>query len=213
MFVYQNAKMTHLFKTQAVFNSPSKAIIMKSKPSKIDLHEIALFREEIGEIEHIEQDKIHPVTKHPKPIPRFQQQRVADNFNDTFSEDYEPHTITGEESLAFRRSGIQERLFSRLRNGHLEMEAELDLHGMTISIAHHALAEFLHDCQLYNIRCVRIIHGKGWSSQHQKPVLKSKLNGWLQQADDVLAFCSAPIEDGGTGAVYVLLRRQKQPRS
>jgi DNA-nicking Smr family endonuclease len=182
---------------------------MKSKPSKIDLHEIALFREEVGEIEHIEQDKIHPVTKHIKPIPRYQQQRTHQQFSDTFSADYEPHSISGEESLAFKRSGIQQRLFSRLRNGHLEMEAELDLHGMTITIAHHALAEFLHQCHQYNIRCVRIIHGKGWSSQHQKPVLKSKLNGWLQQAENVLAFCSAPIEDGGTGAVYVLLKRRK----
>ena len=182
---------------------------MKSKPSKIDLHEIALFREEIGEIEHIEQDKIHPVTNHIKPIPLFQQHRIDQDFNDTFSEDYEPLNVTGNESLAFRRSGIQQRLFSRLRNGYLEMEAELDLHGMTIPTAHHALAEFLHQCQQYNIRCVRIIHGKGWSSKHQKPVLKSKLNGWLQQADDVLAFCSAPIEDGGTGAVYVLFRRKK----
>ncbi len=183
-------------------------MIIKSKTSKVDLHDIALFREEIGQIEQIEQDKIHPITNHLTPLPRFRQQRIDQDFNDTFSEDYEPHTVTGDESLAFRRSGIQERLFSRLRNGHLEMEAELDLHGMTIATAHHALAEFLHDCQQYNIRCARVIHGKGWSSKHQKPVLKSKLNAWLQQADDVLAFCSAPIEDGGTGAVYVLLRRK-----
>lgn len=183
---------------------------MKPKSPKIKAHEVSLFREEIGEIQQIEQDKIHPVSKQVDPTPRFQQQRVAQQFNDTFSEDYEPHTITGEEVLSFRRSGIQQRLFSRLRNGQLEIEAELDLHGMTIPIAHHALAEFLHHCQEFNIRCVRIIHGKGWSSQHQKPVLKSKLNGWLQQDEDVLAFCSALIEDGGTGAVYVLLRRRKK---
>lgn len=183
---------------------------MKPKPPKIKAYESSLFREEMSDIEYIEQDKIPPVTKQLDPIPRFQQQRVAQRFNDTFSEDYEPHTITGEEFLTFRRSGIQQRLFSRLRNGQLEIEAELDLHGMTIAIAHHALAEFLHDCQEFNIRCIRIIHGKGWSSQHQKPVLKSKLNGWLQQDENVLAFCSALIEDGGTGAVYVLLRRKRK---
>lgn len=179
---------------------------MKLK-NKSEQDEIALFREEIGEIEHIEQDKIHPITNSIKPEPKFRQQRLDQKFNDTFSEEYEQRTIDGEESLAFRRNGIQQRLFSRLQNGHLAMEAELDLHGMTISIAHEQLAKFLHDCQHYSIRCARIIHGKGWGSKQQKPVLKTKLNSWLQQDENVLAFCSAPIEDGGTGAVYVLLRR------
>jgi len=83
------------------------------------------------------------------------------------------------------------------------------LHGMTIPLAHNALASFLQECQQFKIRCVRIIHGKGWGSKHHKPILKTKLNTWLQQDDIILAFCSAPIEDGGTGAVYVLLKRLK----
>lgn len=181
---------------------------MKSKSAKVDQQDIALFREGVGEIEQIEQDKIQPVATQPKPIPRFRQQRLDMEYQDTFSEQYEPHTVGSEETLNFRRSGIQQRLFSRLRNGQLQIEAELDLHGMTISVAHEALAKFLHDCQHYKIRCARVIHGKGWGSKQRQPVLKSKLNGWLQQTDDVLAFCSAPIEDGGTGAVYVLLKRQ-----
>lgn len=183
---------------------------MKSKPSKIDQEDIALFKENIGEIEHIDQDKIHPVTKHPKPIAPFQQQSLEQEFSDTFSDEYEAPTVGSEETLNFRRGGIQHRLFSRLRNGNLHIEAELDLHGMTIPVAHQELAKFLHECQHYNIRCVRIIHGKGWNSKHHKPVLKSKLNAWLQQDEDILAFCSAPIEDGGSGAVYVLLKRRNK---
>jgi DNA-nicking Smr family endonuclease len=182
---------------------------MKNKFSSSEQNDIALFLEEVGEVERIEQDKILPKTNQPKPIPRFRQQRLDQGFNDTFSEDYEPHTIGSEETLNFRRSGIQERLFSRLRNGHLQIEAELDLHGMTIPVAHEALAKFLHDCLHYKVRCARIIHGKGWGSKHHKPILKSKLNGWLRETEAVLAFCSAPIEDGGAGAVYVLLRRLK----
>ena len=182
---------------------------MKSKFLKTDQHDIALFREEIGEVEHIAQDKIHPITNPPKPIPRFRQQRLDHDFDDTFSEHYEPPAVGSEETLNFRRSGIQDRLFSKLRTGQIHIEAELDLHGMTIPIAHDALAKFIHDCKHYQIRCTRIIHGKGWGSKHHKPILKSKLNGWLQHSEDILAFCSAPIEDGGTGAVYVLLRRQK----
>ena len=182
---------------------------MKKKVSRNEQSDINLFREEIGIIEKIEHDKIHPVTASPKPIAKFRQQRIDQALNSTFSDEYEPHTIGSEETLSFRRSGIQHRLFSRLRNGHLQIEAELDLHGMTVSIAHQALAKFLQDCQTDALRCVRIVHGKGWSSKNQKPVLKTKLNSWLQQDDNILAFCSAPIEDGGTGAAYVLLRRAK----
>jgi len=180
---------------------------MKHRPSKLDQLDIALFREDVGDIEQIPQEKIIPATKRPQPIPRFRKQRLDQEFNDVFSEEYEAKAVGSEESLAFKRSGIQERLFSRLRSGRMHIEAELDLHGMTISVAHEALAKFIHDCKHYEIRCTRIIHGKGWGSKHHKPVLKTKLNSWLQQTDDVLAFCSAPIEDGGTGAVYVLLRR------
>jgi DNA-nicking Smr family endonuclease len=183
---------------------------MKSKPSKIDHDDIALFKEEIGEVEHIDHNKIHPITNQPKPVPRFRQQRLDQEIKDTFSEDYESNTVGSEETLNFRRSGIQQRLFSRLRTGQIQIEAELDLHGMTIPVAHESLAKFLHDCQHYTIRCARIIHGKGWSSKHHKPILKTKLNSWLQQEQDVLAFCSAPIKDGGTGAVYVLLRRSNK---
>ena len=182
---------------------------MKNKFSSSEQNDIALFLEEVGEVERIEQDKILPKTNQPKPIPRFRQQRLDQAFNDTFSEDYEPQTIGSEETLNFRRSGIQERLFSRLRNGHLQIEAELDLHGMTIAVAHEELAKFLHDCLHYKVRCARIIHGKGWGSKHHKPILKSKINGWLRETEAVLAFCSAPIEDGGAGAVYILLRRLK----
>ena len=56
-------------------------------------------------------------------------------------------------------------------------------------------------------RCVRIVHGKGLSSEGKLPVLKVKVNSWLRQKDDVLAFCSARPQDGGTGAVYVLLKK------
>jgi DNA-nicking Smr family endonuclease len=56
-------------------------------------------------------------------------------------------------------------------------------------------------------RCVRIIHGKGKSSEGKLPVLKGKVNSWLRQRDEVIAFCSARPSDGGTGAVYVLLKR------
>ena len=180
---------------------------MKKKVSPNEQSDIALFRQEMGIVETLKYDKVHPTNTPPKPIAKYQQQRLEQKLDNTFSDQFEPHTIGSEETLSFRRSGIQHRLFSRLRNGHVQIEADLDLHGMTVTIAHHALAKFLHDCRQDYLRCIRIVHGKGWSSKDHKPVLKTKLNSWLKQDDDVLAFCSAPLEDGGTGAVYVLLRR------
>jgi DNA-nicking Smr family endonuclease len=84
---------------------------------------------------------------------------------------------------------------------------ELDLHGMTVETAHKALTKFLADCCLMNRKCVRIIHGKGHGSDKKMPILKNKLNQWLRQHDDIIAFCSAQPNDGGTGAVYVLIKR------
>ena len=91
--------------------------------------------------------------------------------------------------------------------GKVHIDAELDLHGLTAVRAEPILAMFLAECQQQQIRSVRIIHGKGWGSRDNRPVLKSKVNYWLRQSDAVLAFCSATIEDGGTGALYVLLKR------
>jgi DNA-nicking Smr family endonuclease len=71
-----------------------------------------------------------------------------------------------------------------------------------------ALIRFLHECRGSGVRCVRIIHGKGHGSHQRKPVLKNKVNSWLHQINDVMAFCSAIPAHGGTGAVYVLLRRR-----
>jgi len=181
---------------------------MKTRSAKIDEQDIALFQQEVGDIEHISYDKIHPISKVTKPI-KMRVHEAVDYEPRSFSTEFSPETIGSEELLSFRRSGIQKRLFSRLRSGQLHIEAELDLHGMTIPIAQDALAIFLHECQQFNIRCVRIIHGKGWGSKHHKPILKTKLNTWLQHDEIILAFCSAPIEDGGTGAVYVLIKRLK----
>jgi DNA-nicking Smr family endonuclease len=94
----------------------------------------------------------------------------------------------------------------------MEVELELDLHGLTVSYAREMLLEFLRACRQRRVRCVQIVHGKGKSSDRQ-PILKHKLNLWLRQWEDVLAFCSARPRDGGTGAVYVLLRQARHRRA
>lgn len=110
------------------------------------------------------------------------------------------------DSLSFCRAGIQKNIFRKLKKGQFSIGAELDLHGMRVMEAQLALANFIQACRERDIRCVRIIHGKGYRSSNQGPKIKPMVNIWLQQRDEILAFCSARPVDGGTGAVYVLLK-------
>lgn len=112
---------------------------------------------------------------------------------------------TGEE-LLFRRNGVQDGVIRKLRRGQISIQDHLDLHGLTAAEAKQALAVFLAECWHRGLRCVRVVHGKGHSSPGKIPVLKPRVNHWLAQRDEVLAFVSTPPRDGGTGAIYVLLK-------
>lgn len=116
------------------------------------------------------------------------------------------------DELLFRRPGVPEAVFRRLRRGSYRVEAELDLHGLTGSESATRLAQFLKEARQHDLRCVRIIHGKGLRSGHRGPVLKSTVNTLLRRADPVLAFASARPAAGGTGATLVLLQRLRAPR-
>jgi DNA-nicking Smr family endonuclease len=109
--------------------------------------------------------------------------------------------------LSFRRPHVPIKVLKDLRRGKYSIQNELDLHGLTANQARSMLREFMTDVLLEGHRCVRIVHGKGLRSGPGGPVLKVKLNKWLPQWDQVLAFTTAPARDGGTGAVYVLLAR------
>ncbi|HEY2779957.1 MAG TPA: Smr/MutS family protein [Steroidobacteraceae bacterium] len=108
--------------------------------------------------------------------------------------------------LSFQRGGIRDQVMRRLRRGLYPSEDELDLHGLNQTAARDRLAEFLTHSRDCGCRCVRIVHGKGYRSGARGPVLKAAVNLWLRRHLDVVAFTSARAIDGGTGAVYVLLR-------
>jgi DNA-nicking Smr family endonuclease len=74
-----------------------------------------------------------------------------------------------------------------------------------------AVAEFVRECSLRRLRCVRIVHGKGLGSPNREPVLKSKLRAWLTPREEVLAFCQAPRAHGGGGAILLLLKSGRRP--
>lgn len=119
----------------------------------------------------------------------------------------DPDTFESGDTLIYRAPGIQDTVWKRLRRGGYMRQAELDLHGLNRDRAKLAIVAFLARCADRDHRCVRIIHGKGNGSPNSGPVLKRLLDGWLRKRRDVLAFATARPEDGGTGAVYVLLRR------
>ena len=108
--------------------------------------------------------------------------------------------------LAYQRAGVRTQVVRRLRRGLIPVDSELDLHGLGQMEAREQLAEFLNHSRDAGRRCVRIIHGKGYRSGARGPVLKVAVDLWLRRHLDVMAFCSARALDGGTGAVYVLLR-------
>jgi DNA-nicking Smr family endonuclease len=110
------------------------------------------------------------------------------------------------DALAFHRAGVRTQVMRRLRRGLFPTESELDLHGLSQAAARARLADFIAGCRGAGYRCVRIIHGKGYRSGPRGPVLKTAVNLWLRRHMDVMAFTSAKAIDGGTGALYVLLR-------
>jgi DNA-nicking Smr family endonuclease len=118
-------------------------------------------------------------------------------------------TAAGEDaaaSLSFQRGGVRDQVMRRLRRGLIPSEDELDLHGLNQTEARDRLADFIARSRDAGSRCVRIVHGKGYRSGARGPILKTAVNLWLRRHLDVMAFTSAKALDGGTGAVYVLLR-------
>lgn len=111
------------------------------------------------------------------------------------------------EHLSYTQPGVQRSVLRKLKSGRYSIQSEIDLHGLTVNEARLELSDFLKAAQQRRHLCVRVIHGKGRKIANQSPRLKPAVNQWLQRNKMVLAFCSARINDGGTGAVYALLKR------
>lgn len=173
---------------------------------KLTDEEIALFRENMQDVKPMKYNGIMPARPRLKPIPKQRYLDEAAILHDMLSDMYDPSDVETGEELTYLKNGVQRGVLRNLRRGHYSVVAELDLHGMTTPQARQAVSEFLRDCRLSHLNCLRIIHGKGYGSYQKQPVLKSKVNAWLRQHEHVQAFCSARASDGGTGAVYVLIK-------
>jgi DNA-nicking Smr family endonuclease len=177
--------------------------------------ETALFRAAMRGVRRLRGEG-HPVATPPRSLPRARFSRadrlavLAESLAD-LRQPLAPVIETGEE-LQYRRPGVQEQVFRKLRGGQFRVEAEIDLHGLTIPEAAAALNAFLAESIAGGRRVLRIVHGKGRRSGHRGPVLKPLVNTTLQRIGAVLAFASAREVDGGTGASLVLLAAPRRPR-
>ena len=176
------------------------------KRGRITEEDRALFRWAAGDVRRIGDDRTPPARLGKTPRAPGRVQNEPSNPRGLAESEWTPDVGPGD-VLSFARGGVRRREMERLRRGRFRIEADLDLHGRIVSDAAAALDRFLEDSRRRGRRCVRIVHGKGFGSRGGLPVMKAHVDRWLRDRSEVLAFCSAIPPDGGTGALYVLLRR------
>jgi DNA-nicking Smr family endonuclease len=170
---------------------------VKEKPEQ----EIDLFRQSLegvtpikpsGRITPIRTPRKIPVRSHSSPTV------VADTLSD--------HGASDEAISEYLSNGLNRMTLRKLRRGEWPPQDSLDLHGLNSDAARRLLVDFLHHATQNGLRCVMVIHGKGWRSEGREGILKTLTRHWLAQHRQVLAFCEAPQNAGGGGAVLVLLK-------
>jgi DNA-nicking Smr family endonuclease len=151
--------------------------------------------------------RVHLTPEQPAPVAAQQQLDEERVLREAISDEFDAATLLDtDEALSFRRPGVGSDVTSKLRKGAWSIQGEIDLHGLRRDEAREALAEFLRESAKRGWRCVRVVHGKGLGSPGKTPVLKGKVHSWLVQKNEVLAFVQARADEGGAGAVVVLLR-------
>lgn len=174
----------------------------------VDDEDSDLFRRSVGEVKRLRVDAAPHQPPSPPPAARFRRQDEAAVLRDSLEGAINPDELETGDELSFRRPALSPGDFKRLRRGQFSIASEIDLHGLNAVDARLALAEFLLEAAARHQRCVRVIHGKGLRSGPNGPVIKRRIGRWLRQRDEVLAYSSARVTDGGTGAIYVLLRKK-----
>jgi DNA-nicking Smr family endonuclease len=147
---------------------------------------------------------LRPPAAQPLPLQRRRDEQAV--LQEALSDELDVSALLETDAtLSFRRPGISADVCTKLRRGDWSIQAELDLHGLRTDDARQALGQFLRDAQTRGLRCVRVVHGKGLGSPGKTPVLKGRVQGWLVQKNEVLAFVQAKPAQGGAGALVVLL--------
>lgn len=177
-----------------------------------DSADVALFREAVKDAAPLEKND-RADTGRPKPQPHANHHQADETAALEASQlALYPSPMSWdigadiEDEQSFLRGAVSPDLLRKLRRGQWTIDAEIDLHGHSQDEAHEALLVFMQHARTKGWRCVRVIHGKGLSSHQKIPILRNKVRRWLQQKDEVLAYCEPRPNGGGSGAVLVLLR-------
>jgi DNA-nicking Smr family endonuclease len=176
---------------------------MKRRKTPISPEDAALFRDAIGEVRRIEAEP--PAIERPRPAPEARRLKLdeAEALRESQASGSAP-PVEGDELQSYRRAQVDERTLRQLKRGEFSIQDEIDLHNLRAADAESLLKRFLNEARSGFHPCVRIVHGKGLRSEGA-PVLKMLVDRVLRQRGDVLAFASAPANQGGSGAVLVLL--------
>jgi DNA-nicking Smr family endonuclease len=184
----------------------------KSPEAKISTEDRALFRQAVKSVQRIKDTRRAVLPPVPLASALVLRQRRATAVGAdpleqavAVSDEFRPATFT-QDDTAFLRGGYGPDLVKNLKRGKWPIGATLDLHGDTLEQARDRLDRFLQSCLTHHIKCVRIVHGKGYGSKDGEPVLKQTIRRWLTQLEPVLAYAECAETDGGSGAVQVLLR-------
>ncbi len=167
-----------------------------------------LFQRAAGAVQRLpDHGRALPAREVPPPVPvqrQLDDQRV---LQEALSDEFDSSTLLDvDDAMSFRRPGVGLDVTRKLRRGDWSIQREVDLHGLRRDDAREVLAAFIREAHRQGIRCVRVVHGKGLGSPGKTPVLKGKVQGWLVQKNEVLAFVQARAAEGGAGALVVLLR-------
>lgn len=178
-----------------------------------DEDDASLFRELVGEVEPLKQKTIVRTRRVDTANPALVERRRAaqdsrEKHGNYLSRQEFVTLVKPWDLLSFKRNGVQHGVFRNLKQARYRMDATIDLHGRSVEQARQEVFTFLHECLERDIRCAMITHGKG---RHREPpaLLKSCVNHWLGQVDEVLAFHSAQPRHGGSGSTYLLLRKSR----
>ncbi len=178
---------------------------MSSRPPP-DEDDRAAFRAVVADVTPLNLDRAFHEPEPPLPIPRLTHCDAAAALTESLhGSDVLDLQLEGGDEAAWLRPGLPRSVLRDLRRGRWVVQAKLDLHGMNRDEARLAVGSFLHDCKARDLRCLRVVHGKGLRSPGREPVLKQLVQSWLAQHREVLAFCQARAAEGGAGAVIVLL--------
>ncbi|RJG21302.1 Smr/MutS family protein [Massilia cavernae] len=186
----------------------------REKRERAAQQEASVFRNALGGVKKLpESDRYVPNAppgiNPPPPRQKFRSQAEDDAavLRESLSDDFEvDHLLEDEPGVSFSRHGIGPDVLRKLRKGYWQVQDELDLHGMRRDTARDQLGDFLRRAAKRKLRCVCIIHGKGLGSAGGEPVLRSMVHSWLEQKEEVIAFCAANMDGRPHGALIVLLR-------